>query len=273
MALEDHLGDIIRKGRAARNVPAADAAKAAGISESDLATLEETGFSAKPLHFAALGPVIGLNAAKLEKIAGGWLPAPPKLELWRELRRIPSHSGGMGVNCYLIWDETSREAALFDTGFDAKPVFSLIEKNGMALRHLFLTHLHHDHVAAMDAIRAKYSQCHLHTNSTTYPPQPLNHANAVVHLGRLRITHRATPGHTEEGVTYIIDNWPGDAPRAAIVGDALFAGSIGRGFQSWDIARQTVREQILSLPPDTLVCPGHGPFTTVGEEKENNPFF
>ena len=57
------------------------------------------------------------------------------------------------------------------------------------------------------------------------------------------------------------------------VGDSIFAGSMGRGNQSWELARQKVREQILTLPPDTLVCPGHGPLTTVAEEKEHNPFF
>jgi len=59
----------------------------------------------------------------------------------------------------------------------------------------------------------------------------------------------------------------------AIVGDAIFAGSIGRGHQSWELARHAVREQIFSLPPDTLLCPGHGPLTTVAEEKAHNPFF
>ena len=58
-----------------------------------------------------------------------------------------------------------------------------------------------------------------------------------------------------------------------IVGDAIFAGSIGTGFISWDTAKQKVRDQILTLPPDTLLCPGHGPLTTVAEEKANNPFF
>jgi len=57
------------------------------------------------------------------------------------------------------------------------------------------------------------------------------------------------------------------------VGDAIFAGSIRRGNQSWDLAKQKVREQILTLPPETLICPGHGPLTTVAEEKAHNPFF
>jgi glyoxylase-like metal-dependent hydrolase (beta-lactamase superfamily II) len=97
--------------------------------------------------------------------------------------------------------------------------------------------------------------------------------NEFVHLGSLRISYRETPGHAEDGVTYVIGNWPEDAPHVAIVGDAIFAGSMGRGNQSWVVARQKVREQILSLPPSTLLCPGHGPLTTVAEEKEHNPFF
>jgi glyoxylase-like metal-dependent hydrolase (beta-lactamase superfamily II) len=89
----------------------------------------------------------------------------------------------------------------------------------------------------------------------------------------LRITNRDTPGHAEEGVTYLIGNWPEDAPHVAIVGDTLFAGSLATGFQSWETLREKVRSQILSLPADSLLCPGHGPLTTVVQEREHNPFF
>jgi glyoxylase-like metal-dependent hydrolase (beta-lactamase superfamily II) len=273
MNLEDHLGDILRKGRAARLVDASAVARAAGLSLADWNALEETGVAPGPVNFAALGPVVGLDGAKLERIAGGWLPATPDLPLWRELRRITTTADGMAVHCYLAWDEGSREAALFDTGWDAAPALRLIEENGLELLHLFLTHLHQDHVAGMAAVRAKFPKLHLHTNSPGAPPQHRNRPNDFLHVGSLRVTNRDTPGHAEEGVTYIIGNWPDDAPHAAIVGDAIFAGSIGRGNQSWDLARQKVREQILSLPPATLICPGHGPLTTVAEEKANNPFF
>jgi hydroxyacylglutathione hydrolase len=273
MNLEDHLGDILRKGRAATNIEAPAAASAAGLSVADYNALEESGHVAGPVNFAALGAAVGLDGAKLEGIAKGWLPKLPDLEQWREFRQITTTGDGMAVHCYLAWDEVSREAALFDTGWDAAPVLQLIEENGLALRHLFLTHLHHDHVGGMAAIREKFPKLHLHTNARSAPPQNRNRANDFLHLGSLRLTNRDTPGHAEEGVTYIIGNWPDDAPHAAVVGDAIFAGSIGRGNQSWDLARQKVREQILSLPPETLLCPGHGPLTTVGEEKAHNPFF
>ena len=110
-------------------------------------------------------------------------------------------------------------------------------------------------------------------SSRTAAVDQRNRSNDFIHLGNLRITNRETPGHAEDGMTYIIGNWPEDAPQVAIVGDAIFAGSMGRGNISWEIARQKVREQIFSLPAETLICPGHGPLTTVGEEIANNPFF
>jgi hydroxyacylglutathione hydrolase len=273
VTLEDHLGDIIAKGRGASGVSAPDAAAAAGLSEAECATLEESGKSSSAFNLPALGKVLGLDPAKLERIAKGWLPATPDLALWRELRQITTSANGLTVHCYLVWDEVSRDAALFDTGWEAAPIFTLIEENGLTPRHLFLTHLHQDHVEAMGDIRAKFPKIHLHTNSKTAPPQNRNRSNDFTHLGSLRMTNRDTPGHAEECVTYIIGNWPEDAPHFAIVGDAIFAGSMGCGKQSWDLARQKVREQIFSLPPETLICPGHGPLTTVGEEKANNPFF
>ena len=77
----------------------------------------------------------------------------------------------------------------------------------------------------------------------------------------------------EDGVTYIIGTWPDDAPNVAIVGDAIFAGSIGGARELADLAKRKILDQILSLPAATLICPGHGPLTTVEQEKQNNPFF
>jgi hydroxyacylglutathione hydrolase len=273
MQLEDHLGDIIRKGRTAADTSKATAAQAAGISVSELERLEESGVLRDELNFSELGRAIGLDATKLEKIARGWLPAPEDFSVWRELRQITTTRGGNTVNCYLVWDEVSREAALFDTGWETEPILSIIRENDLLPRHLFLTHLHEDHVAAMADLRQHFPKLKIRTSSKTAPVDQRNRSNDFIQLGSLRISNRDTPGHAEEGVTYIIGNWPDDAPHVAMVGDAIFAGSIGRGFQSWQLAREKVREQILSLPPETLICPGHGPCTTVKEEKESNPFF
>ena len=273
MQLEDHIGDIIRKARAMSGIPAAAAAAAAGLAETELSALEETGRCAQKINFTALAPLLGLNAAKLAGIADGWLPASKDLSAWRELRVFTTAGEGMTVKCYLVWDEVTRDAALFDTGLDAQPVLDCITAEQLQLKHVFITHSHWDHVEALPKIRAAWPKARLHSGSKNAPVDQRNKNAEIIHLGGLRVTHRETPGHAEDGVTYIVGNWQEDAPHAAFVGDALFAGSIGRGNQSWDLARQKVREQILSLPPETLLCPGHGPLTTVAEEKEHNPFF
>ena len=273
MNLEDHFGDIIRKARGATNTSIETAATAAGISPKELESVEQTGEPTARLNIAALAKVIELDGAKLDGIAKGWLPQPVDLSLWRELRSFSTTAEGITVNSYLVWDEVSREAALFDTGWEATEAFKLIEENALTLRHVFITHSHPDHIAALAAVREKFPKVRLHSNSKAAPPEHRNRANDFIHLGSLRLTNRETPGHAEDGVTYIIGNWGEDAAHVAIVGDTIFAGSMGRGNQSWEIAKQKVREQILSLPPDTLICPGHGPVTTVGQEKAHNPFF
>ncbi len=86
----------------------------------------------------------------------------------------------------------------------------------------------------------------------------------------LDIETRLTWGHSPGGTTFVVN---GLAHPIAIVGDSLFAGSMGGGGVSYPDAVKNNREKILTLPNDTIICPGHGPMTTVGEEKEHNPFF
>ena len=264
MNLEDHLGDIIRKARTAASVSATAAAQAAGISAAELTALEQAGETNAPLNFATLAWLIGLDAAKLAGIAQGWRPEPRDLSRWHELRQISTTQGGNAVNCFLVWDEFTREAALFDTGWEAALVVQIIEENRLQLRHLFLTHSHEDHVAALGP---------LHTSSRSAAPEHRNQPDDRVAVGGLRVTHRAVPGHADDGVIYLVDDWPHEPPRVAVVGDTLFAGSLARGFVSTSLLKEEVLEQIFSLPPDTLLCPGHGPVTTVAEERAHNPFF
>lgn len=273
MNLEDHLGDIIRKARSGGKVSAEAAAQAAGLSVEELAALEDSGKPVKRPNYQALGAALGLNGAKLEGIANGWTPTPVDLSAWRELRQITTSEGGNTVHCYLVWDEVTREAALFDTGFDPAPVFAVVDENQLQLKHLFITHGHGDHVAGITAIREKWPKIFMHCDLKGVPPQYKNRRNDCVHLGSLRVTNRETPGHAEDGITYLVGNWSEDAPHVAIVGDTIFAGSMGGAKEHYELAKQKVREQILNLPPDTLLCSGHGPLTTVQQEKEKNPFF
>lgn len=273
MQLEDHLGDIIRKARKMSEVSAPTAARAAGISESDLAALETSGNCPENANLAAIAKVVGLHPEKLQCIAGGWLPVASALNRWQELRLISSSAEGLTVNAYLIWDPAAREAALFDTGVEAAPVLACLAENRLQLAHIFITHSHWDHVEVLGPIRAAFPNAVLHTGSKNAPVRQRNQPGEIIRLGDLSIAHRETPGHAEDGVTYLISGWRNEAPPVAVVGDTIFSGSMGNGNGQWELARRKIREEILSLPPETLLCPGHGPLTTVGKEQEHNPFF
>ena len=99
--------------------------------------------------------------------------------------------------------------------------------------------------------------------------------NLEDHLGDIVRKARKAAQVSEEAAANAagLTNWPEDAPHVAIVGDTIFAGSLGTGFQSTELLKRNVREQIFSLPLETLIAAGHGPFTTVQQEKEHNPFF
>jgi len=272
MELEDHVGDVLSKSRKSLGLALSELAAVSGLAESDYTTLEEVGQMPGTVDWAALASKLDLHAGKLEAMAKGWRPDEPDLETWRELRMITTERG-MAVNAYLVWDEVTREAALFDTGWEAAPMVALLEENGLDLRQLFLTHSHGDHVAGLSEVRRRYPKARLHSSAVDTPVHERNRANDFIHLGSLRITNRTTPGHTADGVTYIVGTWPEDAPNVVFVGDALFAGSMGGAGTELAQAKRAVREQIFTLPADTLVCPGHGPLSTVGEEVLHNPFF
>lgn len=273
MKLEDQIGDIVSKARNMTGASVAAAAQAAGLPESEFTRLETSGQFPPKTNFTALAGVLKLNSSKLVGIAEGWVPAPVDLTRWGGVRVITTSDDDMSVNCFLIWDEVNREAALFDTGLEAQPVLACLAEEQLQLRHIFITHSHYDHVQALPKIREAWPKARVHSGSKNAPVDQRNKPSEIIHLGGLRVTYRETPGHAEDGVTYVVGNWQEDAPHVAIVGDAIFAGSMGRGNNDWDLARQKVREQILTLPPDTLLCPGHGPLTTVAEEKAHNPFF
>ena len=273
MNLEDHVGDIIRKARAMAGKSVAATADAAGITQNELALLESSGIIPKDFHIINLAIMLGLSPQKLAGVAGGWQPSAVDLRRWGGLRIFTTRDTNLSVNCFLVWDPASSGAALFDTGLDGSPVLDHLTSAGLELRHVFITHSHWDHIEALPQIRAAFPLAQIHSGSARAPDSQRNQPGQIISLGNLRITYRATPGHAVDGVTYLVDNWSNFAPMVAMVGDAIFAGSIGRGNDSWDLARQKVREEILSLPTETLICPGHGPLTTVREEIACNPFF
>jgi hydroxyacylglutathione hydrolase len=273
MSLEDHAGDVIAKSRRMLKIAEDRVASAAGLSTAELSDYEDLGELKNELNWTEVANLLALDAGRLERMAKGWEPGQPDLGTWREFRQITTIGPTMDVHAYLIWDEVTREAAIFDTGFDPTPIFEIIDQEKLTPTYLFITHMHGDHVAGLEPIKNRYPDITMKAESDTVPRHCRNKRTDFLHLGSLRISNRDTPGHAVDGVTYIVGNFPDDAPSIAIVGDAIFAGSMGGAPNAGELAKQKVRAQILSLPDETLITPGHGPLTTVGEEKENNPFY
>ncbi|MGB0582137.1 MAG: MBL fold metallo-hydrolase [Limisphaerales bacterium] len=273
MPLEDHAGDVIAKSRKMKNIPSGEVANAAGLSVDALSVYEDDGILLQELNWRAVAVLLDLDAGKLEAVAKGWVPPVAQLGQWREFRQITTIGPTMDVHAYLVWDEATKEAAIFDTGFDPQPIFDLIEAEELNPLYLFITHMHGDHVAGLEAIRSRFPKIKLRTDSKTAPASCRNRREDFLQIGNLRVSNRDTPGHAEDGVTYVVGNFPEDAPNLAVVGDAIFAGSMGGAPTAGELAKSKVRDQILTLPESTLICPGHGPLSTVSEEKANNPFF
>ena len=198
--------------------------------------------------------------------------------------------GPLQCNCSVIGDEATREAMVIDPGDDIENVLSLIEKHSLKVEQIVITHAHIDHVGGAMKLRAATGAPIL-LNQNDYAllkmldvqaawigmkdpgkveiDQSVGQADTV-RAGSLTANVIHTPGHTEGSVCLYFP-----AESKLIAGDTLFAGSIGRTDLpggSMEKIINSLHERVLALPDDTLVVPGHGPLTTIGEERESNPF-
>ena len=273
MQLEDHVGDIIRKARSCARQSASAAASAVAVSEAVYARFESSGQGMTAEQLMVLSKLTDLDAAKLLRIAAGWLPRRHATTNWGTLRMITSNEDDFAVNAFLIWDQESRQAALFDTGFTIEPIQTTLEEHRLHLSLIAITHGHSDHVAKLDELMRLHPDAEVVGAQRWSPDSILATGGERFRLGQLSIAVVNTPGHAGDGLSFVVTGWPDGQPAVAIIGDTLFAGSMGKAESSWPLTKERIRSGILSLPDETLLCPGHGPLTTVGEERANNPFF
>lgn len=213
---------------------------------------------------------LDLDPEKLEALAAGWKPAEVDLGRWDGLEMVTTIDHGMAVNAFLVWDPETREAVVFDTGWTSNPLKEILEAKKLQLTHLLITHSHRDHVADVAGLRTAFPKMKTLGAGDGWDTPPFE---STLQIGRLNVHALATPGHAEDGVTYVVQGWCPDAPPVVLVGDVLFAGSMGGAREHLALAKKCAREHILSLPGGSLICPGHGPLTTVAEQLKANPFF
>jgi glyoxylase-like metal-dependent hydrolase (beta-lactamase superfamily II) len=212
---------------------------------------------------------LNLDAEKLLRSARKeWNPAPLVVNA---LRQFNLPFGEMLVNVFVVWDENSKNAWIFDTGPFAEPILSFIQELELSVNAIFITHTHRDHIACLDLLRTGAGNASVYVHEM----EAVDGCESIIEgfsdtCGTLSLNTLHTYGHALGGMTYLID---GLERPVAIVGDAVFAGSMGGGMVSYTDALRTNREKILSLPEETILCPGHGPLTKVAWEKKHNPFF
>ncbi|MGL4875466.1 MAG: MBL fold metallo-hydrolase [Clostridium sp.] len=185
-------------------------------------------------------------------------------------------------NTYLLIDENTKACAIVDPGDEEERIIEKIESLQISPKFIILTHAHFDHVGAVEALMKKYNiPFYMHKNEEEYVEKDstvfgnLKKADKFVNegdeiaLGNTVIKVIHTPGHTKGGVCYLADN-------KLISGDTLFNGSVGRAdFPGGNMSEllSGINEKLFTLDSNIEVYPGHGPKTTIGYEKNNNPFF
>ena len=196
--------------------------------------------------------------------------------------------GPLACNCALLWDAQSKAGAVVDPGDEAERISERIEKLGISVQAILLTHAHFDHVGAAAALQNRWG-CPvfihpedisllelLDTQTATYGIQPVQKPNITpIDLGGdlplgLKALH--TPGHSPGSLTFLADSGKG---KAALTGDVLFSKGVGRTDLwggSWETLENSIRTHLYTLDPDTFVIPGHGPTTTIGSERKGNPY-
>ncbi len=196
--------------------------------------------------------------------------------------------GAFDVNNYLVYCAGSSRAILIDAGEDPDPILQKLESLQLELSYLINTHGHGDHIAGNRKILEHTgAQLLIHEQDAPYLTNPNLNLSAFlgmeitsppadgllkegdrIETDGLQLTVRHTPGHTPGHITLVIDH-------GAFVGDVIFAGSIGRtDLPHGDMNQlvESIRQKIYDLPDDTILYPGHGPNTTVGQEKRTNPY-
>jgi hydroxyacylglutathione hydrolase len=200
--------------------------------------------------------------------------------------------GDFETNCYVLRDsDKATDCLIIDTGLDAGPLLDFLEGHKLSPVALIITHGHADHIGGVEPLRKKFPAIAVYIHKLDAPMLTSAIKNLSVLSGKFLTAKKAdnlveegdvidkagiklcvihTPGHTPGGICLYCEK-----ENVAFVGDTLFAGSIGRtDFPNGDMQQliSGIKSKLFCLPEDTIVYPGHGPETTIGQEKAENPF-
>ena len=267
--LEDNFNDVINKAQRGWKISDEELSTRAEVSPQDLAAVK--GGEPNDAVIRRVARHLKLSPDALEALAHKrWYPDLPDFP--KGFGAFNTAYEDMTVNSYLIWDTRARIAAAFDTGASSQGMLDLIHAEGLTLRYIFITHTHEDHIADLAKLAggSKAEVWASEREPVSHPGAKTFTENAHFHVGSLSVKTLYTFGHSPGMTTFFVTglSWP-----LAVVGDSIFASSMGGSPTAFADQYRNNKEKIFTLPRDTVLACGHGPLTTLAQEKQHNPFF
>jgi glyoxylase-like metal-dependent hydrolase (beta-lactamase superfamily II)/DNA-binding phage protein len=271
--LEDEFGDIVQKARIGRGLTISQLARITGISQDQLSKMEEYTLKPTEEQVRRIADALKLSFPKLLDIAmERWAPAKWDVNFDSAVEVVPLSmpvGGGYSAWCYLAVCRRTGATAVVDTGVNSDGIIAALDERNLKSDCILITHGHSDHTGGLRklqmATQARVYVCRMESIPTGVECIRLDDSDTIK-LGELDIRMLHTPGHTAGSCCYHVG-------KAVFVGDTIFAGSVGRANYSYEDLLESIRNKLFSLDDDVHIFPGHGPVTTVGGEKEHNPFF
>jgi glyoxylase-like metal-dependent hydrolase (beta-lactamase superfamily II) len=273
-ALEDELGDVVRKARTGLGLDLSTLSQRVAISEQDLRGLEVYTHVPDESQVRRLADALQLRPDPLVWLAkGAWDPPEPS---WRVgatygIERITT---SFPEHCYVV-SSTAGECIVVDPGDEADRILATATREGRRVSGIFITHGHHDHIGAVvplqrvTAVPVYVGAADAKSVDTVGAALCPLERDSRVEVGSFDVRVLHTPGHTAGGCTFVLE---AGGETAAFCGDTLFAGSAGNSRHSYPALLHSLREKLAKLPATTFLYPGHGPATTIANEVARNPF-
>ncbi len=271
--LEDTFGDVLRKAMRGAGLDQRMLAARSGIDAQSITRwLKDDGTATIP-QARALATALGLSPERLaERALGIWYPQIPRVDDVRHHPQDPHPSNG-----YVVFLDGGKRAALVDPAGVPERLVRMLRDGAYGLEYILITHKHADHCDATHEVATAFPDAKIvmheldvHAIGTLARSALRVRDGEELPFGdgaRIRMLH--TPGHTDGSSSYLVRS-------TLFTGDTLFAGSVGGAYgnaSTYDDILNGIRSKIFTLPDDTVLMPGHGPPSTIGQERAHNPFF